>query len=138
MKTIKKFLLIMIMTLSTMSIYGNEINTPNVNIINDTISNVIVNIPSVIKVFESNDNNTYIRFRSLDKYVLKNINYNIKNNNIYINSKKGLDYINENKIIIYLYTPNKNINFLTDNKGLDILLSLNDKKTSKSVKNGKE
>ena len=135
MKTIKKILFTMILALLTINVNANNVTNNSVlNTISDSIEKCIVNVPSYIKVFESEDDNIHIRFRSTDKILLKNVNYNIYNNSIYINSLKNYDYINDNKIVIYLYIPKtKDIEFLTDKRSLNLIAS--NTKKSKSVKN---
>ena len=135
MKTIKKILFTMILALLTINVNANNVTNNSVlNTISDSIEKCIVNVPSYIKVFESEDDNIHIRFRSTDKILLKNVNYNIYNNSIYINSLKNYDYINDNKIVIYLYIlKTKDIEFLTDKRSLNLIAS--NTKKSKSVKN---
>ena len=115
----KKYILtLLIALLSIVSLNANDIKLEQ--IINNNISEVVVNIPSTIKVYQSLDDKTHIRFRSKDSELLDYIYYKYNNNKLLINSNYIINNITENSVVIYLYVPNNDIKYYTENKGLDV------------------
>lgn len=115
----KKYILTLIIALlSIFTMSANDLKVEQV--INNNISEVVVNIPSTIKVFKSFDDKIHIRFRTKDSYLLDNIYYKSNEDKLLINTNKYIYNISENNIIIYLFVPNDNIKYYTENHGLDV------------------
>jgi len=113
----KKYILtLIIIFMGILSINANNANTTKV--IESQISEVIINVPSTIKVLPSEDNNTYLRFRSKNNYLLNTVYYKYNDNTLLLETSENIDNIKDNNIIIYLYTPNDNIKYITQNNDL--------------------
>ena len=113
----KKYILILFITLSNI-LFLNAINVQTETIINNKLSEVIVNMPATIKIFESEDNHIHFRLRSKPTNVLNEIYYIYDNNTLQFNSNKSLNYMSSDNIVIYLYVPNDNIKYKTKNNDL--------------------
>ncbi len=113
----KKYILILFITLSNI-LFLNATNVQTETIINNKLSEVIVNMPATIKIFESEDNHIHFRLRSKPTNVLNEIYYIYDNNTLQFNSNKRLNYMSSDNIVIYLYVPNDNIKYKTKNNDL--------------------
>jgi REP element-mobilizing transposase RayT len=113
----KKYILILFITLSNI-LFLNATNVQTETIINNKLSEVIVNMPATIKIFESEDNHIHFRLRSKPTNVLNEIYYIYDNNTLQFNSNKSLNYMSSDNIVIYLYVPNDNIKYKTKNNDL--------------------
>lgn len=132
----KKTILLTIITilLSIVNINANNTNASNI-VIKDSISNVVIDFPSTIKVLKSDDNNTHINIRSDKKWLLDDIFYKTENGKFILKSKKGVESFDSGKVIIYLVTPTENIDFSTTKHDLFVNTYKYNELTSNGSKN---
>lgn len=113
----KKYILILIFALiCSLALNANAIKTEQT--IEKQISEVVINIPSKVKVFQSEDNRLHFRIRSKYSYLLDDVYYKYDNKTLQFNSTYNICNIGNDKIVIYLYVPDDNIKYSTYNNDL--------------------
>lgn len=125
----KKYILTLIFALiCSLTLNANAVKTEQT--IEKQISEVVINIPSKIKVFQSEDNRLHFRIRSKYSYLLDDVYYKYDNKTLQFNSTYNICNIGNDKIVIYLYVPDDNIKYSTYNN--DLFVSIN-KITNKNI-----
>ena len=118
MKTMKIILMVFVSLFIQLNAYSNEVKKLyNNTIIADSISKITVDFPSTIKVFESENDKTFMLINSERKWLLDSIYYDIDGNKLHIKSKDTIESLLDGDIQIYLYSP-QNVDFNTSKYGL--------------------
>lgn len=118
MKTMKIILMVFVSLFIQLNAYSNEVKKLyNNTIIADSISKITVDFPSTIKVYESENDKTFMLISSERKWLLDSIYYDIDGNKLHIKSKDNIESLLDGDIQIYLYSP-QNVDFNTSKYGL--------------------
>ena len=118
MKTMKIILMVFVSLFIQLNAYSNEVKKLyNNTIIADSISKITVDFPSTIKVYESENDKTFMLISSERKWLLDSIYYDIDGNKLHIKSNDSVESLLDGDIQIYLYSP-QNVDFNTSKYGL--------------------